>query len=192
MPTPPEATRHSNLTKLLVLLPLRANSKRTFQCETPCICNVGDTPLHCAAEGGHLEICELFVKYASDKNPIRNDRRTPLHIASYKGHLEICKLLIHAAANKSPQDYQGMTPLHFAAKYGHLEICKFLMEEASEKNPRDNSGDTPLSLAKKNRHFKTAWFIRKYLANHKFQAHQNLTTWLHVKLLSTCLYFLGY
>ena len=36
MPTPPEATRHSNLTKLLVLLPLRANSKRTFQCETPC------------------------------------------------------------------------------------------------------------------------------------------------------------
>ena len=36
MPTPPEATRHNNLTKLLVLLPLRANSKRTFQCETPC------------------------------------------------------------------------------------------------------------------------------------------------------------
>ena len=36
MPTSPEATRHNNLTKLLVLLPLRANSKRTFQCETPC------------------------------------------------------------------------------------------------------------------------------------------------------------
>ena len=36
MPTPPEDTRHNNLTKLLVLLPLRANSKRTFQCKTPC------------------------------------------------------------------------------------------------------------------------------------------------------------
>ena len=36
MPTPPELTRHNNLTKLLVLLPLSANSKRTFQCETPC------------------------------------------------------------------------------------------------------------------------------------------------------------
>ena len=36
MPTPPESTRHSNLTKLLVLLPLRANSKSTFQHETPC------------------------------------------------------------------------------------------------------------------------------------------------------------
>ena len=37
MPTPLETTWHNNLTKLLVLLPLRANSKRTFQCQTPCI-----------------------------------------------------------------------------------------------------------------------------------------------------------
>ena len=36
MPTPLEATRHNDLTKLLVLPTLRANSKRTFQCETPC------------------------------------------------------------------------------------------------------------------------------------------------------------
>ena len=37
MSTPPEATRHNNLTKLLVLLSLRASSKSTFQYETPCI-----------------------------------------------------------------------------------------------------------------------------------------------------------
>ena len=36
MSTPPEATRCHNLTKLLILLPLRNNSKSTFQCETPC------------------------------------------------------------------------------------------------------------------------------------------------------------
>ena len=36
MSTPPEATRCHNLTKLLILLPLRDNSKSTFQCETPC------------------------------------------------------------------------------------------------------------------------------------------------------------
>ena len=36
MSTPPEATRCQNLTKLLILLPLRDNSKSTFQCETPC------------------------------------------------------------------------------------------------------------------------------------------------------------
>ena len=37
MSTPLEATRHNNSTKLLILLPLRANSKSTFQYETPCI-----------------------------------------------------------------------------------------------------------------------------------------------------------
>ena len=37
MSTPLEATRCHNLTKLLILLPLRDNSKSTFQCETPCI-----------------------------------------------------------------------------------------------------------------------------------------------------------
>ena len=36
MSTPPKATRCHNLTKLLILLPLRDNSKSTFQCETPC------------------------------------------------------------------------------------------------------------------------------------------------------------
>ena len=37
MSTPPEATRQNNLTTLLVLLPLRTNSKSTLQYETPCI-----------------------------------------------------------------------------------------------------------------------------------------------------------
>ena len=36
MSTIPEATRHNNSTKLLVLSPLRDNSKSKFQCETPC------------------------------------------------------------------------------------------------------------------------------------------------------------
>ena len=36
MSTPLEATRCHNLTKLLILLPLRDKSKSTFQCETPC------------------------------------------------------------------------------------------------------------------------------------------------------------
>ena len=36
MCNPPEATRHRNLMKLLILLPLRAIYFRSFQCEIPC------------------------------------------------------------------------------------------------------------------------------------------------------------
>ena len=36
MSAPPQATSHNNSVKILVLLPLRGNSKSTFQYETPC------------------------------------------------------------------------------------------------------------------------------------------------------------
>ena len=36
MSKPPDATRHSNSTKLLIPLPFSANSKSTFQYETHC------------------------------------------------------------------------------------------------------------------------------------------------------------
>ena len=35
---------------------------------------------------GCLDIFELIVKYASDKNHIRNYKMTALHTASYKGN----------------------------------------------------------------------------------------------------------
>ena len=35
---PLEATRHHNLIKLLILLPVRTNLLCTLQCETPCNC----------------------------------------------------------------------------------------------------------------------------------------------------------
>ena len=42
MCNPPEATRHHNRIKLLILLPLRAIYFRTFQCEIPCSRKPGD------------------------------------------------------------------------------------------------------------------------------------------------------
>ena len=139
--------------------------------------NNGITPLHTAAYNGHLEVYKVIMDLVVDKNPrsMCHSGYTPLHSAAHEGHLDICEVIVK-----------------YAAEYGHLEVCKFLMKKSSEINPRDNFGDTPLGLAKKNRHFRTACFITKYLANQKFQANQNLTTWLHVKLLSTCHYLLGY
>ena len=55
MPTPLEATRHNNLTKLLVLLPLRANLKRTFQCETPCMIFFSDMGISTIKNENYLE-----------------------------------------------------------------------------------------------------------------------------------------
>ena len=56
MSKPPEATRHNNSTKLLVLLPLRANSKSMFQNETPCILH-----FHFLSVFPFLKICIITI-----------------------------------------------------------------------------------------------------------------------------------
>ena len=55
----------------------------------------GSTPLHSAAEKGHLEICKLLIGHNEVENDSENNRRsTPLHIAAYHGHSKVCKILL--------------------------------------------------------------------------------------------------
>ena len=42
----------------------------------------GDTPLHYAAEFGHLEVCQLIIQSVDEKNPKNNEGSTPLHFAA--------------------------------------------------------------------------------------------------------------
>ena len=47
------------------------------------ICADGFTPLHIAAEKGHIEICQLILRNMSTemlKNPRNTSKTTPLHL----------------------------------------------------------------------------------------------------------------
>ena len=54
-----------------------------------------DTPLHCAAMGGRLDLVQYLI---SEKgcNPMcrGQNNNTPLHIASHLGHLDIVRYLV--------------------------------------------------------------------------------------------------
>ena len=66
MCNPPEATRHHNLIKSLILLPLRAIHFRTFQCEIPCIRFIPD--LHPRLEHQHGVLWKvLFLQFWNSK-----------------------------------------------------------------------------------------------------------------------------
>ena len=74
------------------------------------------TPLHCAAEFGHLHI----VKYLTDEqgcNPscLDEHKNTPLHCASMEGHLDIVKFLtVEKHCDPMCRDSDQDTPLHIA------------------------------------------------------------------------------
>ena len=47
------------------------------------------TPLHSAANFGHLEICKLICNGIAEKNPITNSGQTPISLAQAKGYMDI-------------------------------------------------------------------------------------------------------
>ena len=70
----------------------------------------GLTPLHGAAQNGHLEVCKYLMNKVDNKNPAENTGTTPLHCAADRGHLEICKFIASQIDNKNPANNQGTGP----------------------------------------------------------------------------------
>ncbi len=64
------------------------------------------TPLHCAAEKGHLEIVRLLAGECNADVHVFDDLNcTPLHLACKEGHINIVRLLIQSyQANPSERD----------------------------------------------------------------------------------------
>lgn len=60
----------------------------------------GETPLHWAANQGHVEVAKLLLAKGADKNAKNDDGATPLHMAAQKHHADIVKLLLDNGANK--------------------------------------------------------------------------------------------
>jgi ankyrin repeat protein len=89
----------------------------------------GNTPLHIAAYGGHLEI----VKKLSDRENMNFNAQnktygeTPLHRAIEANAMEVFDVLVHhPKVDVNVENTDGNTPLHLAAYRRDLEIVKKL------------------------------------------------------------------
>ena len=54
--------------------------------------NEGYTPLHIAAQQGHLNVCKLIIENVIVKNPSSDKGETPLSLATQYSHEKVCKL----------------------------------------------------------------------------------------------------
>ena len=141
------------------------------------------TPLHYAAEIGHLTICSLMTEKMKDKCPKTKLGCTPIHTAAYHGHLEVCRLMMKFSRDKNPKDFDlGRTPLHLAARKGHLHVCKLIIDNTKSKNPKTINGVTPLHLAARYGHVNICQLI---LENISLDSHKSLQAGLRISQINS-------
>ena len=121
---------------------------------------IGNTPLHMAAEYGHLSVCELLISWferafpeaieLEHTNAENNSGYTPLHKAAENGHLSVCQFLIGKIEDKNVKEGFGLTPLSCAARKGHSAICHLLIESLVNVNICNVDRKTALHFAAEN------------------------------------------
>jgi len=69
----------------------------------------GYTPLHIAANSGHLKVLDLLLHNGADVNCLSINNSTPLHLAMSGGHIDCVLLLLAYGADGSLVDDQAKT-----------------------------------------------------------------------------------
>lgn len=93
------------------------------------------TPLHLAAEKGHLEVARLLLGHGADVHARdQGDHATPLHWAAGEGHLELARLLVGQGADvNATGDMHERGPLGWAVVLSgsHPEMAEYLISQGA-------------------------------------------------------------
>eukprot|EP00930_Biecheleria_cincta_P034410 TRINITY_DN23788_c0_g2_i1.p1 TRINITY_DN23788_c0_g2~~TRINITY_DN23788_c0_g2_i1.p1 ORF type:complete len:3105 (-),score=585.98 TRINITY_DN23788_c0_g2_i1:231-9545(-) len=102
----------------------------------------GYTPLHYAAEGGHLECLDALIACGADVNLAGPERKSPLALASERGRSDCVKRLISAGAKLEAGDKRRRTALLLAVRAGQAVTASILLRQGADPNSADDSGNT--------------------------------------------------
>ncbi len=109
--------------------------------------DTGRTPLHLAANRGHLELAAWLIKQGTDVNRRESSYQlTPLHLAVWGGQLETARLLLKNGADLQAREKDNETVLYYVKN--SLPLAKFLVSKGLKVNDaKSSAGNTPLSIA---------------------------------------------
>ncbi|KAH0520824.1 Histone-lysine N-methyltransferase EHMT1 [Microtus ochrogaster] len=127
------------------------------------------SPLHAAAEAGHVDICHMLVqKFQRELSTkwVLNTVSTRAHVLlgkTLQNHmLDLCiansKLfwralaMLQAGANIDTCSEDQRTPLMEAAENNHLDAVKYLIKAGAQVDPKDDGGWTPMIWATEYKH----------------------------------------
>lgn len=112
----------------------------------------GRTPLHLAANKGHLSVVQILLKAGCDLDVQDDGDQTALHRASVVGNTEIIAALIQEGCALDRQDKDGNTALHEASWHGFSQSAKLLVKAGANVLAKNKAGNTALHLACQNSH----------------------------------------
>ncbi|GFW44593.1 ankyrin-3 [Trichonephila clavipes] len=113
----------------------------------------GVTPLHVAADNGHLEVVKALIRSGADVNARTVSDSTPLHSAIQSGDEEIVECLLRHGAEVNASMLNLSLPLSHAAEEGRVTIAKLLLRYGAVVDLNTDLGQTPLQFAAQNGHF---------------------------------------
>jgi ankyrin repeat protein len=157
----------------------------------------GFTPLHYAADSGHVQVFQALREHGADIEATSVTGSTPLHFACDKGHLAVFIELLgpndrdgtsttsilgkrkSRGADIHAKDNEGDTPLHMASVDqrlhlasggGHLAIVKTLLAVGADIFEANIDGRLPIHLAVHSRNSE----VSKYLFQHLYATTRRL------------------
>ncbi len=116
----------------------------------------GETPLHYAASGNHVEAIDALLKLKAKRDALAKSSSgglggAPLHTAADQGHVEAIDRLLKAGTPVDLLTSRKRTALYVAAQQGHLNAVKALVNAGANVNAREPKyGLTPLLVAAQN------------------------------------------
>ena len=122
----------------------------------------GRTPLHWAAEQGHLDVVLALLRAGACVDPRSQCKATPIMLAASGGHVGIVGVLVHYRAGESDCwpfsrhrrgiDHWRSTALHYAAAGGHVAVVRHLLDAGFDRGQHDGAGLTPAEVSARESH----------------------------------------
>lgn len=107
---------------------------------------LGTSPLHLAAQNGHLNTALLLMRAGMSCSARTKVDKTPLHLATQYGCLDLVKAFVKQGSDVNAVDMLRMTPLHWACVKNYKDISQFLIQNGADRTLKNKFDKTPLDI----------------------------------------------